>query len=157
MSRHLFPVAELAALVGILAGGYLIVASSKATAIPAAAGDQHDKRLTAREVALPAPPQAPATTNSSARSPVPLQVSRRATYWVEDQQQPATTTEGAITEKKDRKETSDDPAKAMIEADGYKNVRSLVKMPDGVWRGLAMRGAVEVAISVDASGSVSTQ
>jgi hypothetical protein len=42
----------------------------------------------------------------------------------------------------------------MIEADGYKNVRSLVQAPDGAWRGLAMRGAAEIAISVDAKGRV---
>jgi hypothetical protein len=53
----------------------------------------------------------------------------------------------------DRKETSDALARAMIEADGYKNVRSLVQEPDGAWRGL-MRGAVEIAISVDANGRV---
>jgi hypothetical protein len=44
----------------------------------------------------------------------------------------------------------------IVEADGYKNVKSLAKTPDGVWRGLTLRGAVEVAISVDATGSVST-
>ncbi len=42
----------------------------------------------------------------------------------------------------------------MVEADGYKNVKSLVQAPDGAWRGLAMRGAVEMAISVDANGRV---
>ena len=45
----------------------------------------------------------------------------------------------------------------MIEADGYRNVKSLAKAPDGSWRGLAMRGTVEVAVSVDDNGRVSTQ
>jgi hypothetical protein len=158
MSRHLFSVAELAALVGILAAGYLIVTSSKATAISVALSDGPDKPPTAREVAPPAPPQAVATAiSSSARPPVPLQVSRRSTYRVEDTQLPAAATDGAITEQKSRKEASEATAKAVIEADGYKNVRFLVKAPDGTWRGLAMRGAVEIAISIDASGSVSAE
>jgi hypothetical protein len=84
-----------------------------------------------------------------------LRTGRHATYWVEDPQQPtAPTTEGAVTEPTDKRLTSDATAKAMVEADGYKNVRALVQAPDGVWRGLAMRGAVEIAISVDANGRV---
>ncbi len=86
--------------------------------------------------------------------PVPLPTSRHSTYWVEDQRAIAATTGGTVTEPTDRKATSDAAAKAMIEADGYKNVRSLVPAPDGRWRGLAMRGAVEIAISVDANGRV---
>ena len=42
-----------------------------------------------------------------------------------------------------------------IELDGYKHVRALEKGPDGVWRGRAMRGRTEIAIRVDATGSVS--
>jgi hypothetical protein len=30
-----------------------------------------------------------------------------------------------------------------------------VKLPDGMWHGRAMRGRVEIAVSVDANGSVS--
>ena len=46
-------------------------------------------------------------------------------------------------------------ARAAIEADGYKAVRNLVRTPDGSWQGKAMRGRVEVAIRVNADGSVS--
>jgi hypothetical protein len=46
-------------------------------------------------------------------------------------------------------------AKAAVELDGYKNVRGLEKGPDGIWRGRAMRGRTEIAIRVDATGSVS--
>ena len=154
MSGRLFQIAELAALVGILASGYLIL-SSRATAVPVAASDTHEKQQTLKELAGSAPPRAPATTNESTRSPVPLQLSRRTS--LEDFQQPATTTEGPITEQQGRKEASDGWAKAIIEADGYRNVRSLVRMSDGRWRGLAMRGAVEVTISVDGEGNVSTE
>jgi hypothetical protein len=50
---------------------------------------------------------------------------------------------------------NDSKAKAAIELDGYKNVRGLVKDADGVWRGRAMRGRTEIAIRVNADGSVS--
>jgi hypothetical protein len=45
----------------------------------------------------------------------------------------------------------------MIETDGYKKVDALVQGPDGVWRGRALRGETEVAVSVDPAGNVSTQ
>lgn len=159
MSRRLFPFAELILFSGILAGGYVIVAAAKATATPVAVSDRHDKQPTASQVAnpasAPAPTLAPPTRISSAKPPVPLRTSRHATYWVEDPERPtATTMEGAVTERTDKRVTSDASAKAMIEADGYKNVRSLVQTPDGAWRGLAMRGAVEIAVSVDANGRV---
>jgi hypothetical protein len=159
MGRRLFPFAELILFSGILASGYMIVAAAKATATPVAVSNRHDKQPTAREAANPAsdpaPILAPRTRFSSATPPVPLRTGRHATYWVEEPQQPtAPTTEGAVTEPTDKRLTSDATAKAMVEADGYKNVRALVQAPDGVWRGLAMRGAVEIAISVDANGRV---
>jgi hypothetical protein len=150
MNHRLFPLAELAAFAGILAGGYMIVAASTATAIPVAASDRQDTR----PVPPSAPTLAPATMIVSAGPPVPLRVDRHAKYWDGDLQAPATTTDSAVTEQIDRKATSDATARAMIEADGYKNVRSLVQAADGVWRGLAMRGSVEIAISVAANGSV---
>ena len=158
MSRRL-PFAELILFSGILAGGYVIVAAAKSTATPVAVSARHDKQPTASEAAnpasAPAPTLAPPTRISSAMPPVPLRTSRHATYWIEDPPPPpATTTEGSVTTQTDKKATSDLAAKAMIEADGYKNVRSLVRAPDGAWRGLAMRGAVEIAISVDANGGV---
>jgi hypothetical protein len=48
----------------------------------------------------------------------------------------------------------DSKAKAAVEQDGYRNVRGLVKDGD-VWRGRAMRGRTEIAIRVNADGSVS--
>jgi hypothetical protein len=156
MSRRLFPFAELILFAGILASGYVIVASTNATAIPVAATARPDKQPTASEAAnpvlAPAPTLAARTRISSAKPPVPLRTDRHVTYWVEDAQRPpATAAEGALAAQK---ATSDAAAKAMIEADGYKNVRSLVQGRDGSWRGLALRGAVEIAISVDANGRV---
>jgi translation initiation factor IF-2 len=48
----------------------------------------------------------------------------------------------------------DSKARAAVEQDGYRNVRNLVKDGD-VWRGRAMRGRTEIAIRVNADGSVS--
>jgi hypothetical protein len=62
--------------------------------------------------------------------------------------------ESVVTTQPDKKAPSNAAAKAIVEADGYKNVRSLVQAPDGTWRGRAMRGAVEITIIVDANGSV---
>jgi hypothetical protein len=154
MSRRRFPFAELILFSGILAGGYTIVAAAKVTATPVAASDRHNKQPTASEAANPASAPAPTlasrTEYSSAKPPVPLRTSRRATHWIEDPQRPTAPT----SEATDKKVTSDLTAKAMIEADGYKSVRSLVQAPDGGWRGLAMRGPVEIAVSVDANGRV---
>ncbi len=170
---RLFPIAALAALSGALAGGYMILASAKATTVPVAVSSPPAKQSLAepasRAVPVPilalAPPpvQTRAPTITAARPPVPLQISRRTTYWVEEAQPSAAKADGAVrdqtdqTAQTDKKAASDAAAKAMIEADGYKGVKSLVRTPDGLWRGLAMRGTVEVAVSVDANGSVSTQ
>ena len=59
--------------------------------------------------------------------------------------------------KDDAKRDNDTQAKAAIELDGYKNVRGLVQGEDGVWHGRALRGRTEIAISVDAKGSVSAE
>jgi hypothetical protein len=161
MGRRLFPFGELILFSAILATGYVIVAAAKATAIPMTV---NDRQPTVSEAVKPTPAPTLAQRTrispgtSSVGPPVPLRTSRHGTYWVEDRQGPtAPTTEGAATEPTDKRVTSGATAKAKIEADGYKNVRSLVQAPDGGWRGLAMRGAVEIAISVDAEGRVFTE
>ena len=45
-------------------------------------------------------------------------------------------------------------AKAAIEARGYTQVAGLVKDAQGIWRGKAMRGGREVAVSLDYQGNV---
>jgi hypothetical protein len=63
--------------------------------------------------------------------------------------------DGGLPPSDDTKAGGNTEAKAAIELDGYKNVRGLEKGPDGTWRGRAMRGRTEIAVRVDASGSVS--
>ena len=48
-------------------------------------------------------------------------------------------------------------AKKAIERDGYKDVRGLAKGSDGLWHGQAMRGNIQVQVTVDRSGRVSAQ
>ena len=50
---------------------------------------------------------------------------------------------------------AENDARAAIEADGYKKVRAINKAADGTWRARALRGTTEVALRVDATGSVS--
>jgi hypothetical protein len=66
--------------------------------------------------------------------------------------------EGGLAPPSDEmKSGGDAQAKAAIELDGYKNVRALTKGPDGLWHGRAMRGRTEIAVRVDAGGSVSAE
>jgi hypothetical protein len=72
-------------------------------------------------------------------------------------QSPEAQQQALLTEPKTRNDSTgnDSKAKAAIELDGYKNVRGLVQDAGGVWRGRAMRGRTEIAIRVNADGSVS--
>jgi len=148
MDRRLFPLAELAAFAGILAAGYTVVSSAKATADAAIVAP-----IPAQQVAAEAtlPPQArTAAPILAARPPVPLLLSPHPPRQTTDSPPAEATPEKATAEAAAR-------AKALIEADGYKRVRAVARAPDGRWRGLALRGAEEVAVSVDDNGNVSTQ
>ena len=45
-------------------------------------------------------------------------------------------------------------ARSRIEAAGFSNVTNLTKDPKGVWRGRAMKGGAQVAVSLDFQGNV---
>lgn len=45
-------------------------------------------------------------------------------------------------------------ARTQIEASGYTNVKALKRKEDGSWEALATKNNVEVAVSVDTTGSV---
>ena len=83
------------------------------------------------------------------RLPVPLLATQRATApqsVYPDAALPNDTILGKMTES---------AAKAAIEADGYKGVRILQRAGDGGWRARALRGTIEVGLSVDLRGGVS--
>jgi hypothetical protein len=206
MDRRLFPLAELAAVAGILAGGYTIVASGKAAVLAADSGKERSETWSeaqaSREIAkvaaadakaAAADPAVPALAGNGAgnsklaasraaaiattRPPVPLVLNSRPPAPggskaaspalappvnappVDAPQVDASadSSNPDRTGQTDSKVSSAAAAKAMIEADGYKNVRSVTKAPDGSWRGVGMRGTVEVALSVDSDGNVRTQ
>lgn len=47
-------------------------------------------------------------------------------------------------------------ARARIEKEGFTNVTGLTKGAKGVWRGQAMRGGKQVAVSLDFQGNVTS-
>jgi hypothetical protein len=155
---------------GVLVSGYLLASAAPATpGLDVNRLKSHD-RAAAAQAPRPASQAKPESKIVAARPPVPLLAPSHTTFF--EEAQPATTTVSTATadalapqpqDKTDSKADSSGPnasvlsAKAMIEADGYKNVSGLVKAPDGTWTGVALRGATQVAIKVDASGSVSQQ
>lgn len=48
-------------------------------------------------------------------------------------------------------------AKTKLEGAGYSNVKGLTRTPAGIWSGRAVKGGVEIAVSIDASGNVAEQ
>ena len=124
--------------------------------------------------AVPVAPPKPDSTLVASRPPVPLVTPARATI-----EQPSGamgpekptanmgTFSGNPPDPNDKTQALAAPPPAMsgddaqarraIEFDGYKGVRQLVKGPDGMWHGRAMRGRTEIAVRVDASGNVSAE
>ena len=84
------------------------------------------------------------------RQPVPIHLATRRSTAPQsvypDAALPKDTVLGKMTES---------AAKAAIEGDGYKGVRILQRAADGGWRARALRGTIEVSLSVDLRGSVS--
>jgi hypothetical protein len=166
MNRRLTTFALVFAAAALSASAYLMAAPGATTVpadgtertlkppvakVPAPTAAEVAAPQVAKATATPTPPAKPAVTISAARPPVPLLVSPRNTYVAPTPEQ-AKAAETSVVEKA---APSDAAAKAAIEADGYKRVTGLAKGPDGKWRGRALRGTTEVAVSVDTTGSVS--
>lgn len=141
--------------VTLLAAGYLFVPSPSATPLPQPVAK-------AAPAGVPAATPKPATTLVANRAPVPLVTTAHTRFFDAPPEQPAPATAETPTSEAqlqlavaEPKSGDDSKAKAAIELDGYRNVRGLMKDADGVWRGRAMRGRTEIAIRVNADGSVS--
>jgi hypothetical protein len=152
------------AALGVLAAGYLFAPEpGDSLAAPTA------------KVVPPAPPK-PETTLVANRPPVPLVTAPRATHNAPGERTAGSPASGDNptadmgtfdSNPADPNDTTqalvipasgdDGQARRAIEFDGYKNVRGLVKSPDGSWRGRALRGRTEIAVRVDASGNVSAE
>lgn len=149
MNRHLRPVVGLCVCAGILFSGYLLVPAPGV-----------DARSNVRRAVASLQAVAPAITISAVRAPVPLLITPHSAFFIEESQQAAVSKETIVGESREKVENTDSSimaARTMIEADGYKNVSALIKTRDGVWTGIALRGATQVAIVVDANGNVSTR
>ncbi|HSH99478.1 MAG TPA: hypothetical protein VLA02_02665 [Reyranella sp.] len=168
--------------VATLAAGYLFMPVPGARALPQPAPRAVTPSVPApADASAPAPAAKLAPAMAANRPPVPLVTRGHANYFPsptidgtgagksvngkpavdtlspEAQQatgvQQANGTQEALLA--DPKTGDDSKAKAAIELDGYKNVRGLVQDAGGVWRGRAMRGRTEIAIRMNADGSVS--
>jgi hypothetical protein len=159
--------------VGLLGAGYVFAPQpGSATAATAPL----PKAAPVADAATPAAPTAkPASKLVANRAPVPLMTRTHKTYFIPKEAEtsvpgsnPGATDiskasltvgaglDGGLPPAPAGARSADSAqAKAAVELDGYKNVRGLEKGPDGIWRGRAMRGRTEIAIRVDASGSVS--
>jgi hypothetical protein len=138
---------------GMVVSAYLIGPAPAATTVPAAP-----------PVMAAATPAKPASNIKTLQAPVPLLVGKHDQYFdvssVPDTVVPGTTAPGttpsAASDSQQASAIADDAAaKASIQMDGYRNVRGLVRAPDGSWHGRAMRGGTEIAVSVDPTGNVS--
>src|SRR5262245_27879127 len=87
------------------------------------------------------------------RAPVPLVRKARASSG------PSSPTEEPIeiAEAQKQDELDRKAAKVAVEMDGYKRVSIVGKASNGAWRAKAFRGATEVLLIVDGTGSVSME
>lgn len=151
----------------MLAGGYWFAPSPGAASVPTPMA----------KAAPPSEPTArPVATLVASRPPVPLVTPPRTSFFTQTTAEKPSDGKsinlGVFTTNPPSSDSpssdaqpgvastqpvEDSAAKRAIEFDGYRNVRSLVKGADGVWHGRAMRGRTEVAVRVDATGSVSAE
>ena len=138
---------------GMVVSAYLIGPAPAATTAP-----------TAPLAVAAVTPSQPGSRIKTLQAPVPLLVGKHDQYFdvssVPDTAIPGATAAGtpgaAVGDNQQASTAADDAAaKASIQMDGYRNVRGLVRAPDGSWHGRAMRGGTEIAVSVDSTGNVS--
>jgi hypothetical protein len=156
MLRSFLP---LVVAVGLIAGAYMTVLPPNAAAVSTSEAKVFARAAKAEKpFALPIP----VSVSASTRAPVPLLVAKHETYFVnqppaEEVQQPPSINADAPIQISESASPSDATAKAMIEGDGYRNVKALSKGSDGNWHGRAMRGSTEITVSVGATGDVSAE
>lgn len=145
MKRGLLIVAVVAIMTGVVSARVLRASPGPRRAFPRI-------ETTAQPASSPIPIPAPerAAVVEKRRQPVPiLAAARPSTVPLPVDPHtalPKDSPEGKMTEA---------AAKAAVEADGYKGLRSLERTADGSWRARALRGATEVSLSVDLMGNVS--
>ena len=146
-------------LLGIVWGAHIITQAPGATASPLVASEAEEARPAKVQAAVVVPsapaPVSTARTAAITRPPVPLLLSPRPA--IKKAGSETTLPETVASDTSQTNPQSNSFAKAAIEQDGYKGVRSITKGPNGSWRATAMRGTTEVILRVDANGNVSAQ
>jgi hypothetical protein len=94
------------------------------------------------------------STLDARQAPVPLLVKARAPIELPTVASDTTPPETAA---KASEEAAEGPAKAAIEADGYKSVKVLRKGANGLWYAEALRGKTKVLLTVDSQGNVAAE
>lgn len=89
------------------------------------------------------------------QAPVPLQMRERPPVNLPQTVESAAVATPALAAATDAEGGSF--ARSAIEADGYRAVKNIVPGADGTWRARALRGKVEVVLTVDREGRVSTE
>jgi hypothetical protein len=158
--------ALLGLVIGLVAAGYFFAPApsesmplrpqvmSREAPAPSAS---HAPVAQAQAAVEPKPTAKPAFVSN--RAPVPLVTQRHTTYFPVDEKVASKTLARDPNDKTQALSMSavegESQARRAVEIDGYKQVRGLVKRPDGSWSGRAMRGNTEITVRVAADGSVS--
>jgi hypothetical protein len=135
-----------------LALGLLAMTASVASAhvfIPPHAAEQSRPPVMALPTHASAPPARSPLSLEATHPPVPVVFARRRPFVPANEADPS----AAVTAPPASMSAA--AAKAAIEADGYKGIRALTRGSDGVWKASALRGEVEVLLSVGPTGRVS--
>jgi hypothetical protein len=139
-----------------LALGLLATTASVASAhvfMPPHAVEQSRPPLVALPTHVSAPPAQSPISWDTTRPPVPVLFTHRRPFVPANEAVSTLSPSAAVTAPPGSMNAT--AAKAAIEADGYKGVRALARGSDGVWRASALRGQIEVLLSVSPTGSVS--
>lgn len=141
----------------LLALGLLATTASVASAhvfIPPHAAEQSRPPVMALPTQVSAQPARSPLSLDATRPPVPIfVVSHRRPFVPANEAVSTLSPSAAVTAPPGSMSAT--AAKAAIEADGYKGVRALTRGSDGVWKASALRGQIEVLLSVDPTGRVS--
>jgi hypothetical protein len=140
----------------LLALGLLATTASVASAhvfVPPRATEQSRPIRIALPTRVSPPPAQSAPSLDSTRPPVPVLISHRRPFVPANEAVSTLSPSADVTALPGSMSAT--AAKAAIEADGYKGVRALARGSDGVWRASALRGQIEVLLSVSPTGSVS--
>jgi hypothetical protein len=152
MKFRFLALALVATMAGV-AGMYILKPAPESIGALRPAGVQLQPRSVAVPPKVSAVPLRSAVASDAARPPVPLLLALRRPVVpaVEAASEPFPMNTDAAPPGK----MTGTAAKAAMEADGYKGVRALSEGPDGVWTASALRGQIEVRLSVNSTGNVS--